>query len=64
VLSPILELVAVASVVLVVMAGVMASGRAHEACEIGPGGANRTVDLDHRAGCGQAPTTLAGSTPS
>jgi hypothetical protein len=63
-LSPILKLVVVASVALAVMASVMTSGRAHEACEVGPGGESRTFDLGHREGCGQPPTTLAKSTPS
>ena len=63
-LSPIFKLVVVASVALAVMAGAMASGRAHEACEIGPDGESRRFDLGHREGCGQPPTTLAESTPS
>ena len=63
-LSPILKLVVVASVALAVMASVMTSGRAHEACEVGPVGESRTFDLGHREGCGQPPTTLAKSTPS
>ena len=64
VLSPILKLVVVASAALMVMASVMASGRAHEACAMVSSGESRTFDLDHQESCGQPPTTLAVSTPS
>jgi hypothetical protein len=63
-LSPILKLVVVASAALVVMASVMASGRAHEACAVVSSGESRTFDVEHQESCGQPPTTLAVSTPS
>jgi hypothetical protein len=61
--SPIVKLIAVASIALAVMAGVMASGRAHGTCAIGPdsgpGSEIRSLDL---GGCARPPATLAGST--
>jgi hypothetical protein len=61
--SPIVKLIAVASIALAVMAGVMASGRAHDTCAIGPdsgpGSEIRSLDL---GGCARPPATLAGST--
>jgi hypothetical protein len=62
--SPILKVVAVASIGLVVMAGVMASGRAHETCVTSLGDESPTFGLDHRIGCGQPTTLLTGPTPS
>jgi hypothetical protein len=64
--SPIVKLIAVASIALAVMAGVMASGRAHDTCATGldsgpagsPGGESRSLDL---GGCARPPATLAGS---
>jgi hypothetical protein len=65
VLLPILRLVAVASIALVVMAGIMASGRAHEACAIGSGSHQyRMFDLSHKESCGLLSTTLMELTPS
>ena len=64
VLLPILRLVAVASIALVVMAGIMASGRAHETCVANFGDESRTFGLGHKVGCGQPTTPFSGPTPS
>jgi hypothetical protein len=64
VILPILRLVAVASIALVVMAGIMASGRAQETCLIGPSDQNCTFDHSHRECRGLLTTTLIELTPS
>ena len=63
-LSPILKLVVAASVVLVVMASVMASGRAQDACVSDHGSARFPFDLGRWDSGGQPTKIPAELTPS